>query len=226
VRRVTRPDRPCDKCTAAHCRTTSLFDLPGLLTEYFSPTDTMARHSSFAPARRYTGTAIALHWLIALAIICTFALGWVMTDIPGLTPTKLKYFSWHKWAGCTIFAFVVLRILWRASHQPPPLPAGTPAWQRWAAHGVHLLLYVLMVAIPVSGYLYTLAANVPVVYLGLVPLPRLIAPDPALKALLKPTHIYLNYLLLGVVILHVLAALKHQFIDRDGLIGRMLPGGR
>ncbi len=126
-----------------------------------------------------------LHWLIALLIVCGFALGWVMTDIPGFTPTKLRYFSWHKWIGVTVFALAVVRILWRATHGAPAMPRRMPAWQRGAAHPVHLLLYALMIAIPVSGYLYSSAANVPVVYLGLIPLPRLIAPDPHLKELLK-----------------------------------------
>jgi cytochrome b561 len=80
-----------------------------------------------------------------------------------------------------------------------------------------------MVAIPVSGYLYSSAANVPVVYLGLVPLPRVIAPDPQLKEVLKSVHIALNYTLLVLFALHVLAALKHQLLDRDGLLSRMIP---
>lgn len=175
-----------------------------------------------APAG-YTRTAIALHWLIALLIVCAFALGWVMTDIPGFTPTKLKYFSWHKWLGVTIFALAIVRVLWRATHVPPPLPAGMPALQRIGAHGVHVLLYVLMLAIPVTGYLYSSASNIPVVYLGIVPLPRLIDPDPVLKETLKTLHVSLNYILLALVGLHVLAAVKHQVLDRDGLLSRMLP---
>jgi cytochrome b561 len=172
---------------------------------------------------RYGTVAIALHWLIALLIVCGFALGWVMTDIPGFTPTKLKYFSWHKWIGVTVFALVIIRILWRATHATPPMPSHMPKWQRGIAHLTHFLLYVLMVVIPVSGYLYSSAANVPVVYLGLVPLPRLIAPDPHLKEVLKSVHITLNYTLLVLVVLHVLAALKHQILDRDGLLSRMIP---
>jgi len=116
-----------------------------------------------------------------------------------------------------------VRILWRATHGAPAMPRRMPAWQRGAAHFVHVLLYVLMIAIPVSGYLYSSAANVPVVYLGLIPLPRLIAPDPHLKELLKNVHIVLNYTLLVLVGLHVAAALKHQWLDRDGLLSRMLP---
>ena len=184
---------------------------------------TSSFHSLSVRGSSYTSTAIALHWLIALLIVCGFALGWVMTDIPGFTPTKLKYFSWHKWIGVTVFALVVLRIIWRATHTVPPMPAHMHAWQRGIAHLTHFLLYVLMLAVPVSGYLYSSAANVPVVYLGLVPLPRLIAPDPQLKEVLKSVHITLNYTLLALVLLHVVAALKHQWLDRDGLLSRMLP---
>ena len=183
----------------------------------------MASNSQMAAPARYTRTAVALHWLIALLIVCGFALGWVMTDIPGFTPTKLKYFSWHKWIGVTVFALAVIRVLWRATHVPPPLPGGTSVLQRVAAHGVHWLLYALMLVIPITGYLYSSASNIPVVYLGLVPLPRLIDPDPVLKETFKTLHVFLNYVLLSLVVLHVLAVVKHQLFDRDGLLSRMLP---
>jgi cytochrome b561 len=181
--------------------------------------------STSAPAARpsYTQTAIALHWLIALLIFCGFALGWVMTDIPGFTPMKLKYFSWHKWIGVMVFALALVRLVWRATHVPPRLPADMSAVQRVAAHAVHALLYVLTLAIPVTGYLYSSAANVPVVYLGIVPLPRLIDPDPVLKDIFKTLHVGLNYAFLWLVVLHVLAAVKHQLWNRDGLLSRMLP---
>src|SRR6201997_401282 len=105
----------------------------------------MTLNPSFRTRESYTRTAIAFHWLIALLIVCGFSLGWVMTGIPGFTPTKLRYFSWHKWIGVTVFALVVLRILWRATHAAPPPPAGMPAWQRAAAQVTHLALYVLMI---------------------------------------------------------------------------------
>jgi cytochrome b561 len=174
-------------------------------------------------AERYNATAIGLHWLIALLIIGGFYLGWIMTDIPGFTPTKLKYFSWHKWIGVTVFLLAVIRLMWRATHAVPPTPAGMPRWQIGVAHLTHFLLYVLMIAIPVSGYFYSSAANVQVVYLGVLPLPTIIGPDKALKAILRTVHVALNYTLLVLVVLHVLAALKHHFVDRDGLLGRMLP---
>ena len=172
---------------------------------------------------RFTKTAILLHWLVAVLIVSAFALGTVMVDIPGLTPTKLKYFSWHKWIGVTVLALVALRLLWRLIHAAPAYPAAMPAWQKGAAHALHGLLYALMFAIPVSGYCYSLAAGVPVVYLGVLPLPVLIAPDPELKAVLKQVHYALNMALLATFALHVAAALKHQFIDKDDVLKRMLP---
>jgi cytochrome b561 len=173
--------------------------------------------------QRYTTTAIVLHWMIALLIVGTFALGLVMTDIPGLTPAKLRYYSWHKWAGVTVLALAALRLLWRARSGAPAYPQSMPRWQQRAAHGLHGLLYLLLFAVPLSGYFYTLAAGVPVVYLGLLKLPVLIGPNPALKALLKEVHYWLNMVMAGVVGLHVAAALKHLLVDRDGVMQRMLP---
>lgn len=172
---------------------------------------------------RYTSTAIALHWLMALMIIANFALGVFMTDIPGLTPAKLRYFSWHKWAGVTILLVATVRLLWRLSHTPPALPDTMPGWEKLAARASHLLLYVLLFAVPLSGYFYTLAAGVPVVYFGVIELPVLIAKNPALKPVLEGVHYWLNMLLAATVAVHVLAALKHQWIDHDSVLRRMLP---
>lgn len=172
---------------------------------------------------KYTKTAIVLHWLIALLIIAAFALGVTMTDIPGLTPTKLKYFSWHKWLGVTVLALVAARLLWRLTHVAPALPSSMPAWQVKVSDLMHGALYVLMFAIPLSGYFYSLAAGVPVTYLGVLPLPVLIEPNQELKPVLKAVHYWLNMGLLAAVLLHMAAALKHQFVDRDGVLKRMLP---
>lgn len=172
---------------------------------------------------RYTTTAIVFHWLIAILIIGTFSLGVVMTEMPGISPTKLKYYSWHKWSGVTILALAALRLLWRLRHAAPAYPDAMPAWQRSAANSLHHLLYVLMFAVPLSGYLYTLAAGYPVVYFGLFELPVLIDKNPTLKPVLEGVHYWLNMTLLAAVLLHVAAALKHQFVDRDGVLKRMLP---
>lgn len=172
---------------------------------------------------RYTGTAIALHWLMAIGIVFAFGMGLTMTDMPGITPAKLRLFNWHKWLGVTLFALAVLRGLWRLSHTAPTLPATMPKWQRLVAELTHVGLYVLIFAIPLSGYFYSLAANFPVVYLGLFKLPVLIGPDPELKAVLKAVHYWLNMGLAVLVIAHAGAALKHHIIDRDDILKRMLP---
>jgi cytochrome b561 len=173
--------------------------------------------------QRYSRTAILFHWLIALLIIGAFTMGLVMTDIPGITPTKLKYYSWHKWAGVTVLALAALRLLWRLGHRAPAYPASMKGWEKAAAHSLHSLLYVLMFAVPVSGYFYTLAAGVPVVWFGVFELPVLIAPNPDLKPVLKALHYWLNMGLATAVGLHIAAALKHMVIDRDGVMKRMLP---
>ena len=111
-----------------------------------------------------------------------------MVDIHGITPTKLKYFSWHKWLGVTVLALACIRLLWRLTHAAPAYPANMPAWQHNAASGLHGLLYLLMFAIPVSGYIYSLSAGIPVVYLGIIPLPVFMDPNPELKPVLKELH--------------------------------------
>jgi cytochrome b561 len=172
---------------------------------------------------RYTTTAIVFHWLVALLIVGAFTMGLVMTDIPGITPTKLKYYTWHKWAGVTILLLATLRLLWRLKKGAPAYPASMPQWQKSAANGLHGLLYLLMFAVPLSGYFYTLSAGIPVVWFGVLPLPVLIEANPALKPVLKAVHYWLNMGLAALVLAHVGAALKHHFIDRDGVLQRMLP---
>lgn len=163
------------------------------------------------------------HWAIALLIVSAFVMGLVMTSIPGFTPAKLRYFSWHKWIGVTVFALGFMRVLWRLAHKPPPHPATMPAWQNAAAEAVHGLLYLLLFAVPLSGYLYTLSAGVPVVFLGLWPMPVFMAPNPELKPLLRELHYWLDMTLAALVAAHVGAALKHHVIDRDTVLRRMLP---
>ncbi len=172
---------------------------------------------------RYTKTAMLLHWLIALLIIAAFLLGLTMVDITGIPPPNLKYSSWHNGRGVTGRCGGVARAWWRARHTPPAHPAGMPAWQAKAADAVHYLLYFFIFAVPVSGYLYSLAAGVPVVYLGVWQMPVLFEGTPELKALFKPVHYWLNMAMAVFVIAHAGAALKHHFIDRDGVLKRMLP---
>lgn len=171
---------------------------------------------------RYTRTAISLHWLVALGLIGTFALGFYMHDLP-LSPNKLKLYSWHKWAGVSMLLLVLFRLAWRATHAAPALPASMSAMARLAANAAHWLLYGLMLAIPLSGWLMSSAQGFQVVWFGVLPLPDLVAKDAALGSLLKDTHVVLNYTLLLAVVGHVGAALQHHFIKKDTVLTRMLP---
>jgi cytochrome b561 len=174
-----------------------------------------------APAR-YGRAAMLLHWLAAALIVAGAGLGLTMTDLP-LSPAKLRYYAWHKWIGITVFLVAAVRLAWRWRVPPPPLPVSVPRVQVVAARAVHALLYVLMLAIPVSGWLYSSATGVSVSYLNLVPLPNLVEKDKALAAVLLTVHQSLNAVLAAAVLLHVGAAVKHQWIDRDGVLSRMLP---
>jgi cytochrome b561 len=175
-----------------------------------------------AMAERYTRTAIALHWIIALLIFAAFPLGVYMHDLP-LSPDKLRLYSWHKWIGVTIFLLAVLRISWRSTHRPPPLPAAMLPWEKFAAHSVHYLLYALILVIPLSGWLMSSAKGVQTVWFGVLPLPDLVSKDKELGDFLKEVHEALNFLMFGLVLAHIGAALKHHFIERDDTLVRMLP---
>lgn len=172
--------------------------------------------------RSYTATAIRLHWLLALGLSATLALGFYMSDLP-FSPAKLQYYSWHKWAGITLFLLAVFRLGWRLTHPAPAAPAGMPAWQHAASEWTHRLLYVLMLAIPLSGWLMSSAKGFQTVYFGVLPLPDLVSRNPELGTQLAQLHGALNLALLGLVGLHAAAALKHHVIDRDEVLGRMLP---
>jgi cytochrome b561 len=171
---------------------------------------------------RYTHTAVTLHWLIALLIFAAFPLGLYMHDLP-LSPHKLRLYSYHKWIGVTVFVLAVMRLSWRTTHRPPPLPATMPAWERLAAESVHYLLYALIFIIPISGWLMSSAKGMQTVWFGVLPLPDLIGKDKELGDLLHEVHEMLNYALLGLLAAHVGAALKHHFIQHDDILARMIP---
>ena len=170
---------------------------------------------------RYTAPAMLLHWLMAVAITGSFIVGTYMADLP-FSPSRLRLYNWHKWAGITILTLAAIRLLWRLTHRPPAdLPM--PDWQRLSAHAAHVALYVLFFAIPLVGWAYSSAAGFPVVLFGVLPLPDFVSPDKALAEAIKPWHGRLAWLLALIVLVHVGAALKHQFIERDGLLSRMWP---
>lgn len=178
---------------------------------------------------RYSGVAIALHWVLALVLLGMVGFGLYMADLP-FSPARLKLYNWHKWAGVCVLVLSLARLLWRFTRRPPALPAAMqaamPAWQKLAHHGTHAALYALFFAIPLLGWAYSSAAGFPIVVFGVLPLPDWVPVSPDLAEVLKPLHKWAALTLTALVGLHVAAVVKHQLIDRDGLLWRMWPGRR
>ena len=168
---------------------------------------------------RYTRTAMALHWLLALAILGAFALGLYVADLSP-SPERLQFITWHKWAGITILALSGLRLLWRLTHRPPTLPDSLPVWQTLAAHVNHAVLYVCMVAMPVSGFLGSSFTAYPIKFFG-TPLPRLWEASADFKEVFSAMHTAFSYAFMLTIAIHILAALWHA-LRRDGIAKRML----
>jgi cytochrome b561 len=173
-------------------------------------------------ASSYTRTAIALHWIVAALILFNLAFGLYTVNLP-LSPQKLRYFSYHKWVGVTVFTLVALRLLWRLAHPAPALPAAMKRWEAIAAHASHAALYVLFFAAPLTGWLFSSAAGFQTVYLGVLPIPDLLSKDKELAAVLRIAHHWVNYALAALIALHAAAAIKHHLVDRDDVLVRMLP---
>ena len=173
--------------------------------------------------QRWGWVAQFLHWSIALMIIGLVAVGLTMDDLPN-SPDKIKLYALHKSTGLTVLALVVIRLIWRLVDPRPPYPPTIPAWQRKASDFTHGLLYVLMFAQPLSGWLYNSASNFPLRWFGLFSVPALSGPDKELKALAHELHEWGFYLLATLLLLHIAAAMKHHFVDRDATLARMTPG--
>ncbi len=174
------------------------------------------------PSLRYTRTAQSLHWLMALMIFGLLALGFYMSDLP-LSPDKLQYYAWHKWAGVSVFALVWLRLAWRITHQPPAMPDSMSTTLQWGAHAGHFLLYALMLCIPISGWLMSSAKGFQTVWFGVLPIPDLIGKDKLLGENLAELHEALNIGLLLLIAGHTAAAFFHHFIQKDHTLRRMWP---
>lgn len=173
---------------------------------------------------RWGSVAKTIHWLTALLIIVAGVMGLVMT---GMKPSmsKISVFALHKSIGLTVLALFLLRLLWRLlDRRPRDEPA--PRWQLVAAHAVHGMLYLLILAIPLSGWLFNSLAGFPLQYFKQFNLPALAAKNEDAAALAVQVHEYLFWLLVLVLIAHVGGALKHHLIDRDNVLRRMLPFGR
>ncbi|HEY1609480.1 MAG TPA: cytochrome b [Paraburkholderia sp.] len=168
---------------------------------------------------RYTPLQITLHWLIALGIVTMLALGLYMTSLPPKLPLKSVLTNLHKSLGLTVFLLVLIRIAARAARNAPPLPPMRP-WQRAAAHTTQGLLYVGMVVMPVTGYLGSSFNRFGTRFWG-IPLPKWGWDDAHLRGIFFGIHQVIAWTMIALIVLHVLGALKHQFIDRDHLFARM-----
>ena len=140
---------------------------------------------------RYTPTAIALHWFAALLILGNLCFGLYLVGLPRL-PQKLRYFSWHKWVGVTVFALSAARLAWCLRHPPPALPAQMLPWEKRAAGISHVLLYAFFFAAPLSGWLFSSASGFQTVYLGVLPIPDVLSRDKELAEVLKYMHHWIN----------------------------------
>ncbi len=190
---------------------------------------------------RYTKTAVILHWLIALFIIVMFGLGWFMADLPKDVPKQTVfdifdlgifhwtmaeevsprnfYFNLHKSLGVTIFALIILRILWRFTHKPPALLASYKAWERKLASGTHHLLYLFMIILPLSGLMMTLNGKYGLKWFGMDFLSG--TDNKPVREFYQSAHEIIGLIILAILALHVIGALKHKFIDKDDTLSRM-----
>ena len=171
----------------------------------------------------YDRTARALHWTTAILLVVLFGLGismtrWVAED------QKIRVYSWHEWAGVTVFALTAIRLWWRLRHPPPPIDV--PAWERAAATVVYVGMYLVLFAQPIVGWLMSTAFGFPVVYLGLVPLPGVVPADRALAERLENVHVTLAMVLAALFAVHLAGVLFHHLVRRDGILRRMIPGAQ
>jgi len=172
---------------------------------------------------RYDQVAIALHWLIAVAIIAQITLGWWMIGIPKEpVGVRASWFNLHKSIGIALASLIFLRLAWRLTHRPPSLPASLPAWQVRAAAVNHWMLYACLVIMPVAGFLGSTFSGFPIKFFGM-PLTGWGWKNLALKDFFSAVHLTTAWLLCGLIVLHVAAALKHLLIDRDGVFARIWP---
>ena len=184
-----------------------------------------------AVTRRYSLVAIGFHWLIAALILLNLFLGWRMNRITGLD--KFTLFQAHKSVGMTVLALSVLRLLWRLMHPAPPYPASMKRWERASASALHWTFYGLMLIMPITGWIIVSASplNIPTLLFKTIPLPHIgvvhdlpIGTRHAIEAKVGTGHVVLAYLFGALILLHIGAALKHQFVQRDHVLARMFPG--
>lgn len=183
--------------------------------------------------QRYTNVAIALHWLIALMVIGQIAVGLYMHNLPNeQAELKFQLYQLHKSFGITVLALTLFRLGWRLSHKAPPLPAEMPGWERFAARGAHVGFYILLIALPLVGWAVVssspYADSVQTYLYGVVHWPHLpffenVVDRKGLSQDIAEVHEMLAFVMIGLICVHLAAALKHHFVNKDAVLAHMLP---
>ncbi len=184
---------------------------------------------------RYSAVAIALHWIIALAIIGLMAVGIWMTGAikeKETQATAFEVYQLHKSFGLTVLVLSIVRLIWRFTHKAPAMPSGMAVWERFAAHSAHILFYGLMISLPLTGWLMVSASpwGLPTIYFSWFEVPHLhvlssldMAGKQEWEGVFKDMHELIAYGGIALLLLHVGAALKHHFIAKDNTLVRMVP---
>ena len=174
----------------------------------------------------YTKIAIILHWLLACLLVFQLCLGIFMVDIPkGPDSTRAMWFNFHKSLGTILSLLIIFRLVWRLKNPPPQLPVSIMGWKKLISHANHFFLYICMIIMPVSGIVGSIFSKYPIKLFGFQ-LPRLAESDEVIKSFTSDLHQYFAYAFIALITIHILAALKHLFIDCDEVFGRMMIGGK
>ncbi len=186
------------------------------------PGDKPANGRRRRPAHVYTLPAVHFHWLVAALLLGQIVFGWFLTTIPRGTPMRGYWVNLHKSTGLVILAIIVLRVVWRLFHRPPPLPSFMSPWERAAARGNHLALYALMLVMPLSGYIATNFSKYGIKFFEVVKLPSWGIDDHGVYVFFNTVHVVTAYVFAAIIALHILAAIRHA-ARRDGILSRMAP---
>jgi cytochrome b561 len=177
-------------------------------------------------ARRYSVGAMIFHWVIAVAVIANWRIAEAYSQSQ-IDADKAFHMTNHKALGITILVLTVLRLGWRLTHKVPPMPEATAAWERRLSRAVHSLFYILLIGLPIGGWLAGSFAGRPIDMLGLFTIPQLpVAQDFGMAKTIIGFHSQGGEILLILIGLHILGALKHTFFDKSGGLFRMLPFGK
>ena len=174
------------------------------------------------PINSFNNTAILLHWGVAFLLMTQFLIGLDMVDIPkGLDSSRPFWFNTHKSIGIVLGCLILFRLYWRLRSGVPESQASSPTWERIAANLSHILLYLCMILMPISGLVGSLFSKYDLLFVG-IKIPKFFEHDAFIKELMTITHQWTAYFFLTIICIHILAAIKHLLIDCDGVFERMM----